>query len=105
MKYNQFNLLKIKPLSTWRRAVFNLRRRALSLNVVSGMGILSAAYKFPLQPRLHLLPDLINLVIHLSKCKGFAAEIISLLRAISLFNLLSIIVYPPQPLSRYCGTL
>jgi hypothetical protein len=41
------------------------------------VGILSAAYKSPMQLRLHLLPDLINLVIILSKFKSFATEIIS----------------------------
>jgi hypothetical protein len=37
---------------------------------------LSAGYKIPpRQLRLHLLPDLIDLVVGLSKCKGSATEI------------------------------
>jgi hypothetical protein len=37
---------------------------------------LSAGYKIPpRQLRLHLLPDLIILVVELSKCKGSATEI------------------------------
>jgi hypothetical protein len=37
---------------------------------------LSAGYKIPpRQLRLHLLPDLIILVVQLSKCKGSATEI------------------------------
>ena len=37
---------------------------------------LSAGYKIPpRQLRLHLLPDLIILVVGLSKCKGSATEI------------------------------
>jgi hypothetical protein len=36
---------------------------------------LSAGYKTPRQRKLHLLPDLIILVVGLSKCKGSATEI------------------------------
>jgi hypothetical protein len=40
---------------------------------------LSAGYKIPpRQLRLHLLPDLIILVVGLSKCKGSATEIAQL---------------------------
>jgi hypothetical protein len=56
-----------------------MEKGKLSLQAAERVGILSAAYKFPpMQPRLHLLPDLINLVIILVKFKSFAAETISL---------------------------
>jgi hypothetical protein len=51
----------------------------LFYNPAERVGILSAAYKFPLgQPKLHLLPNLIFLGVNLSKCKVLTAEIISM---------------------------
>ena len=66
------------------------------------VGMHSAAYKIPRAAEAALTADLINLVIDLYKCKVSASEIISLHWAISLLNRLSINVYPPQRLSRYC---
>jgi hypothetical protein len=55
-----------------------MEKGKLSLQAAERVGILSAAYKFPIgQPKLHLLPDLLNLVVDLSKFKSSAAEIIS----------------------------
>jgi len=59
---------------------------------------LSAGYKIPpRQRKLHLLPDLIVLVVGLSKCKGSAAEI-------AQFPLGDLTIYTPLLSSRYCGT-
>ena len=53
----------------WKRAVY--------IYPAAGRGpTLSAGYKIPpRQHRLHLLPDLIVLVVGLSKCKGSVTEI------------------------------
>ena len=56
-----------------------MEKGKLSLQAAERVGILSAAYKFPLgQPKLHLLPNLIFLGSNLSKCKVLTAEIISM---------------------------
>jgi hypothetical protein len=57
----------------------------------------------PGQRKLHLLPDLINLVVDLSKCKGSVAEITQLTLADLTFNRRTIIVYTPQHLSSILG--
>ena len=53
---------------------------------------------------LRLLPDLINLEVDLSRCKGSVAEIAQSPLTDLPFNRLSIIVYPPHHLSRFCET-
>jgi len=67
--YYTGQLLKAERIVIYPRYVFSAER----------VGILSAAYKSPQNSlKLHKLPELINLMIVLSKFMSSAAEIISL---------------------------
>jgi hypothetical protein len=63
--------------------MYTIRRRGW----VSSQQLISP----PGQRKLHLLPDLINLVVDLSRCKESAAEIAQFMLADLAFNRLSII--------------